>query len=719
MLFITYILFIVGLCSLGIAASKKWFIYLDQSLSTIIQQSGSDVVDHVTNLSFQSGRLWTWCNLPATSDIDANNTLDWAPCGSVQYATMLMRDRVMWRIHVNYNFYIEISFHVFDIHASEVDCFDSSMAIYGKFISQKFCGNRKPWSEFVDYRRVFILVQQKDVFRNIKLSFTYCILDPLEMSENVLASRVNVVALEHKLYQRLSDTHTTEHLFAVIWYVHGQIGKVITVSSPLDHSLDSVLIYRGFGKHHPAHKTVYRNRNVHIIRYYAASIYLQKNLSNYKMLYLLTFLYANMTRQTPSLARTRVHNLGDIYYSLFSIQSGHGSFPNISFQVRKFAGWHDGGCTYGGFLFKQYIHVNESKVKQYRFGPYCTDNDPNHPLIGTHGLEYLVFGESEVELIIYANGPLYAIDMDIVVSKSSCEGVVSPTLLCSFSEKSMGKKFLLKFPGYSVSCIAEKIIRTVTMTLFNISRCVLFQSIYNKSLFELIFEVTAGIDFSMITKIAKNFLLPHQSNSYNYWQLTYKQEGTGVESVPLNKTSVVTKHHVSSMSFITSSSSRMYYTYSLYVVPRSNNLSCVNIKMETHSISSTIIDLQYMAKITSSCGTGLYRDSGKYLFIYIVHSSISQIFFVQFTTLSCESDNLTKDVIVSCPNAATCYAIDVLGNYFRSHSTLQSASYRYEKNSMCTVFIIDYNFTPYSVLATMSPYEQLTFYVCIKPLHAS
>ena len=76
--------------------------------------------------------------------------------------------------------------------------------------------------------------------------------------------------------------------------------------------------------------------------------------------------------------------------SLF--KPNQGPFPNVSFHVQHFGGLHEGGCTYGGFLIKQFL--NDSQLEAQTLGPYCTDTEPNHPLTGTDGLVYLVFGDA-------------------------------------------------------------------------------------------------------------------------------------------------------------------------------------------------------------------------------------------------------------------------------------------------------------------------------------
>ena len=269
-----------------------------------------------------------------------------------------------------------------------------------------------------------------------------------------------------------------------------------------------------------------------LINYYAATIYFNnENGMNSIKLHSLTFWHMNLTSQPLLPSSIRVHNDAGIYYKMFSIKTKPGSFPNVSFHVQRFDGWHDGGCTYGGFLFRQYL--NDSQVEPQTLGPYCTDTKPNDPLAGTDGLDYLVFGDSEVDLIIYANGPLYTIDMKVVVSESSCVGVVSPIWLCSFLRNEINAKYVVKFSAYSIVCESAWIeeTRQLSIRFVNISQCVIIQSIGHESTIFFSFNIIAHIHFRLTLKLKQNVLLPHQDNIYASWGFIYKQDNRRVVSM--------------------------------------------------------------------------------------------------------------------------------------------------------------------------------------------
>ena len=82
-------------------------------MQTSTQQCSYDMADRLTVLRYESELLGSWCNLPSSSDIDANHTLAWSPCGAGQYVTMQMQNVIQWEVKVNSEFVIDIYFHVF------------------------------------------------------------------------------------------------------------------------------------------------------------------------------------------------------------------------------------------------------------------------------------------------------------------------------------------------------------------------------------------------------------------------------------------------------------------------------------------------------------------------------------------------------------------------------------------------------------------------------
>ena len=710
------IFYIFCLSSLDITSSKKWFIYINESVQTTTHHYISDMAGRLDNLRYQSELLGTWCTLPATSDLDANNTLSWTPCGAAQYATMQMKNVIQWQIKVNSEFFIDIYFYVFRIDASGELCFRSALIIYGKNVSPAFCGNRKPWSQLVDHHKALIEAQQIDVIKPMQLAFTYSIFDPIDMRERVLQSKANKITMKDKPEQSITYDVINQLMYLQIWYIEAPFGKVIRVTSASLDVFDHLSIFEGFGKHHPAKNGTHRNMIAKMINYYVATIYLYSDAFMGTMnLHSLIFWHENLTPQLLLPSSIQVLNVGSIYYKLFSIKTKPGSFPNVSFHVQRFDGWHEGGCTYGGFLFKHFL--NDSQLEPQTLGPYCTDTEPNYPITGTDGLDYLVFGDSEVDLIIYANGPLYTIDIEVVVSESSCEGVLSLIWLCSFSKHQINAKFVVQFLAYSVICESVGLIQTrqIYMHFFNISQCVIIQSLGTETTDfteNFSFEINNHIHFYLTVKLKNDILLPHRDTIFENWGFHYKPYNRKLVFTFLKQTAVLSKQHISYVDYVSSHYfKRMYYSYSFYVVPWDDKFYCDDIQMSTHNLNESEIDLNYIVHVKHICGAGVFYAKGNYLFSFTFSLVTPHMMFLQVLTASCQPSNNTHDVLIACSEFTRCLALDLLDPVAYLYSTLLKTVYRYERNQLCSTFTVEYNIVPYNIIATMNPHAFQTIYV--------
>ena len=115
--------------------------------------------------------------------------------------------------------------------------------------------------------------------------------------------------------------------------------------------------------------------------------------------------------------------------TLFEFNTGSGTFYTISFRVRSFSGWSEGGCKYGGYMILQSKQTATGQ-RMIPYGPYCNISLSNYPLVGQKGLANLTFGNESVALLFYAYSPHYSIDLDVLVHETLCEGIINPIVLC-------------------------------------------------------------------------------------------------------------------------------------------------------------------------------------------------------------------------------------------------------------------------------------------------
>ena len=104
-------------------------------------------------------------------------------------------------------------------------------------------------------------------------------------------------------------------------------------------------------------------------------------------------------------------------------------FVPISFEMRNFSGWSEGGCQYGGYILIQNI-LAVSKNENLVNGPYCNITGSNYPLVTNNGLQNLTLGKVSMFLLFYAYSPLYTIDLRIITRYSPCEDIINPAKIC-------------------------------------------------------------------------------------------------------------------------------------------------------------------------------------------------------------------------------------------------------------------------------------------------
>ena len=137
-----------------------------------------------------------------------------------------------------------------------------------------------------------------------------------------------------------------------------------------------------------------------------------------------------------------VNSQNTMLHAVFKLPREVGFFPNVSFAIRAFHGYIGANCYYGGYLIGNFF-VTGSQTITYEQGPYCSDSYPMHPIVESNGPKYVVLGSFHYYLIFFAYGPFYNIDLDIVISRSECEGLFEPLHMCSSRATGMSKESIV------------------------------------------------------------------------------------------------------------------------------------------------------------------------------------------------------------------------------------------------------------------------------------
>ena len=176
-----------------------------------------------------------------------------------------MRYVIQWDIKVQSEFVIDIYFRVFHVDDSGELFVRSAVIVYRKYTFSIFCENRKPWAVLVEYHVAIIKAHQIDVLKQMQLAFTYSILDTVDMRARVLQTRANKITMADKPKQSLAFVDILALPDLQIWYLKAPIGKGIAVTSDSLRVPDHLLIFTGFGRHHPAYDGVLGNKVAKII----------------------------------------------------------------------------------------------------------------------------------------------------------------------------------------------------------------------------------------------------------------------------------------------------------------------------------------------------------------------------------------------------------------------------------------------------------------------
>ena len=428
------------------SSGKKWFVYLSEALQ-ISTQNEPCMEDYYIEYDKHVKHLMEWCH-PHAHDIDVKlwpagtNLLAFLPCGYVNNVEKHNEVVVQWHISVNIAFYLNVTFLRFEFQDSGEECSSTNLKIaehrQGGWRSRwywSYCGYRRPWSETILSNRAGLEINQKDLKYSFNVSFMYYIINRDNYLGSELYYKENITYGQQGVYYHIENSHYIRWLIKqhICYVTHFSVVKLI-------HFVGLFDIYDGPSEKYSIFSLEQTTRDTFVAdvdatsEYYTTVVTLMPHKSNYnfngsKVMHL-SFDEKKM-RETRALlnSRTRIHNDGrSLLAAVYSISGEVGQYPNVTFNIRKFEGWNEGGCNMGGFAFVQPMTGEERTL--VTSGPYCPGGSSNQPFIAEHGPKYIVLSRNETLLVIYAHGSEYIIDLDVMVSVSLCEGMFEFPLLC-------------------------------------------------------------------------------------------------------------------------------------------------------------------------------------------------------------------------------------------------------------------------------------------------
>ena len=206
-------------------------------------------------------------------------------------------------------------------------------------------------------------------------------------------------------------------------------------------------------------------------------------------------------------SRTRIQSDDhSLLAAVHSLSGEVGRYPNVTFNIRKFEGWNEGGCNMDAFALVQQMPGDDRTL--VTSGPYCPGGSSNQPFITEHGPQYIVLSRKETFLVIYVHGPEYWIDLDVIVSVSLCEGLFDFPMLCKAGiAASHTVNATSQWNHFQPKChrFNPFIVFPISIRLLKFTGCILAQEVMCWKLFSYQHELLGSVTFSCLIVYLSGF----------------------------------------------------------------------------------------------------------------------------------------------------------------------------------------------------------------------
>ena len=487
-----------------------FYMYLSEEAT--IYNSG--LHNQYERLSYKASQMASWCLLNRTLvtrriAMEIVHVKVWTPCGYHQLVLGSSNKMFQMILHIHNKFHLQIYFLVFEFKVSMIDCQKSSTLILcqAKVISHEtycikrwtYCGHLRPWRKTLESNSAIIRLDERNDRHRFNLTYYYTSLERKISNIFVKYERHDTETPQTGLANYLEFSHNNISNFHQ-WLIIVAVGDEIRFSALDTNYFSGTLdIYSGESDHHLLSRTLSFGM-LHKKRLNVSSNYFSANvryyaIESYQNAYNLVYFLLSYNKQQvshkeiSSNTTITITNKGNILYSVYSIQfTGNDNFPNVSLTIRRFTGWNGKDCHYGGYALIQHIALPHLSSKS-ALGPFCSKSLSSTPFIGTDGPKHIILSGHQYDLIIYAFGPLFEIDIDLVIRCSKCEGLLEPLLMYTSEMKLSNQSFNITHTRRVIGSIhyqncyilysEQKI--DGRMMLFvefmNISKCIVFQSI--------------------------------------------------------------------------------------------------------------------------------------------------------------------------------------------------------------------------------------------------
>ena len=669
-------------------------------------------------INVQVAKLVNWCTLK-TDFPNVNHLTQWLPCGYAHLSPISHEIPIHLDIKIHKVFIVVISFTYFKMDDSGPECRNTVLKIGmlnrgGKMIFPNawiFCGQRKPWYEVLHSYKASIVVNVTNLRQPFYVTFVYVAVNHAKAV--VLRMKSRMERIHYQSHNTLTFGYKSDNRNVGIvfhnWLISVAPGFVI------EYLTSSTCCFIGFldifdGPEmltrilHLEKNTSVVERNINIMlktSYLKSYMRLQLNESDWYSRRRMVFIiktrrvsceYVNLN--TPSVTSVKHHGL--ILNRMFLIKSKKDTFPNMSFAIRKFEGYNEGGCNFGGYAIRQIIkHIS---TLPNLFGPYCTGVTSNTLLID--GLTHLILDNQQTFLVIYAFGPYYEIDIDILLIESECEGIIDPQNACSPLQSNRGydidntQMTYMYGKNYFLRCVVQDMDYVRIDLILN---CVVIQFISYVGVSTYSLEIIGHMELDFDYKRPAAFkaigtLLNITDITLVYVDdLMISKDYIPNSSVPISvkKLKYVRLWHIVNSIY-------EYPNYLLHLEITKLQSKCAIFNDHSHAAENQSASIRgLILTITSYCGYGTYFKPAVYLYIYRIwklqKSHQKQIIYMVINRRGCDRSLDKFDVITMMFRGFVFHSVDVIGNktlFFRSRD--MTVNLMYQKLSSCSVYKLQY-----------------------------
>ena len=720
---------------------KTWFVFLSEALQRSTQEEIC-ITNYYLNYYKHLLQVLDWCH-PHRNVDDVklwpfvSNLLPFVPCGLVNAVKNYDQYLVKWIITVNIEFYVKITFLRFELPDSGGDCRLSVLKIgafqNGRWNSRwywSYCGNRPPRSETIESNNVIMVINQNLLNYRFKVSFMYYITDPSEYLGTDYYYRDDITDGLQEIYYQI------QYIYSIKWIIKLPIGYVTHFSTiKLMNFVGQFYIYDGPMEKYSIFslkqnmldtfvadadtmstyfitvvKLVIYNNNMEFNKGQVIELYFKK-----EMLHTRTFLNLNSTMQ--------VQTNGHILHAAYSITVQDKQYPNVTFDIKSFQGWNEGGCNMGGFaILYQMSDRDELLITS---GPYCPGRGSNQPLITDHGPRFIVLGKAETLLIIYAFGSEYMIDLDVLISISACEGLFNPPLLCQAQlETRQTQQTMSLWNNFQLDCTLAMIGDVfINIAIVRISGCVVAQVVMCQKPISYHLEIISRMYVNLEYRSPVHHSISSEIIQLSYIRIFWSSIKlgpqqfklvTGNKTLDLGEVQSLTYQHKADVPYHESSLTIVMLQKDINYVGGSAQCEILNTSALLQPFhTDRYVDTEEI-KLSSFCATGYYQNAKIYVYLIVPgykthHRTLSNVYLdvqevqcsdtievfsaltISVRRIFSQSFQITdkKTIEIEVPNVSIVMAL--------------------EKRSVCSTLIVNYRVHVIWLLAKISGD---TFLVC-------